>query len=137
MRWYIRVGKEPQRGAGRTAADGGGGHEDGTSERGRRQAGGRAKGARRRGERGRGEGEGGTKGRAEAERRRGRRGRARTGEAGGRAQRRQCALGRRLAWGTEIGRVALPGQGDAVIFSRRRGLPNPDIYQFLEVEGMA
>jgi hypothetical protein len=31
---------------------------------------------------------------------------------------RQCALGRRLAWGTGTGRVALPGQGDAVIYSR-------------------
>jgi hypothetical protein len=33
----------------------------------------------------------------------------------------QCALSRRLAWGVRAGRVALSGQGDAVLFSRRRG----------------
>ena len=42
-----------------------------------------------------------------------------------RAAARQRALGRRLARDIGTSRVALPGQGDAVIFSRRRGLRQP------------
>jgi Transposase DDE domain group 1 len=44
----------------------------------------------------------------------------------------QCPQRRRLAWSTGIGRIALPGRRDAVVFRGDAAFANPDIYEFLE-----
>jgi hypothetical protein len=45
-------------------------------------------------------------------------------------------LGGRLVCGTETDRVALPEQKERLYFRGDRGLASPDIYEFLEVEGV-
>jgi hypothetical protein len=59
-----------------------------------------------------------------------RRCRAMRPEAGQRAQRRW------LARGAGAGYSPLPGYREAPLFSRRRRLPNPEMYEFLEAEGI-
>src|ERR1700738_1764465 len=54
-----------------------------------------------------------------------------------RVQRRQCALGRRLAWVLESVVSRYRGKGTRLYFRGDAAFANPDIYQFLEVEGMA